>query len=513
MVLQQNSDESDIAFPVCISIKHEDNLCKMYLPLSFCKGGNAADQAMADFMALIRNQLGLDPSVSFALTHPVDLDAIVPLEPQLIDSLARLHNSPFGLYVLETSPVIMASKIEETVSTTALYDYKGDTPRELSFSAGDEIQVTSRFNDEWLEGRIGKAEGLFPANYVSKGSEILVPPQQLNDWQDDEYFESYANLTIHLEMLSDTSRTLTYKTAIENVSSMKGKTVLDIGCGSGILSMFCVLAGAKHVYAVDASAIADEAEKAFKDNGMEDKITLLRGKIEEIELPVEKVDFIVSEWMGTMLICESMVASVLDSRAKFLAPDGMMLPASSDLYLVPVCLDDLISSKIHFWDDVYGVKMSSLKRKAHKEFFSHPIFDHILQEKELLSHPQEIYTLDMHTGNSESLERIESPFVFHAKKSGVLHGFGTWFDSHFLSSRGSSERTTLSTSPFHKSTHWRNVTFVLEDQIELNAGEEIRGTIVIARNAKWRRHFEVTITWEVPSREIGPVIQIFPLWR
>jgi hypothetical protein len=60
-----------------------------------------------------------------------------------------------------------------------------------------------------------------------------------------------------------------------------------------------------------------------QENGLSDKVTIIRGKIEEIRLPVETVDIIISEWMGYFLIFESMYSSVLWARDKWLAPDGI----------------------------------------------------------------------------------------------------------------------------------------------------------------------------------------------
>jgi predicted RNA methylase len=77
--------------------------------------------------------------------------------------------------------------------------------------------------------------------------------------------------------------------------------VLDVGCGTGILSMFAAQAGAKHIYAVECSSIIEQAKMIVEKNGFADKITLIRGKMEEIELPVPHVDIIVSEWMGTSI--------------------------------------------------------------------------------------------------------------------------------------------------------------------------------------------------------------------
>jgi hypothetical protein len=109
----------------------------------------------------------------------------------------------------------------------------------------------------------------------------------------DYYFDSYAHHAIHEEMLKDEVRTRTYQLAIlENRHLFKDKVVLDVGCGTGILSMFAAQAGARHVYAVDCSSIIEQARKIVQRNGFQDKITLIRGKIEEIDLPVPKVDII-----------------------------------------------------------------------------------------------------------------------------------------------------------------------------------------------------------------------------
>ena len=94
--------------------------------------------------------------------------------------------------------------------------------------------------------------------------------------------------------------------------------VLDVGCGTGILSMFAATAGAKQVFAVDASNIIDKAAQIVKDNNLDHIVTTIKGKIEEITLPVDKVDIIISEWMGYFLFYESMLDTVIFARDKWL---------------------------------------------------------------------------------------------------------------------------------------------------------------------------------------------------
>ena len=66
---------------------------------------------------------------------------------------------------------------------------------------------------------------------------------------------------------------------MNNPSLVKGKVVLDVGCGTGILCMFAAKAGAKLVIGVDMSDIIDDAREIVKANGFEDKIVLLKGKV------------------------------------------------------------------------------------------------------------------------------------------------------------------------------------------------------------------------------------------
>lgn len=139
----------------------------------------------------------------------------------------------------------------------------------------------------------------------------------------------------------------------QNKHLFKGKVVLDVGCGTGILSMFagsipiiigtiahacCIVviarAGAAKVYAIECSSIVEQARAIIADNGFSDRIEVIQGKMEEIELPVEHVDIIISEWMGYFLLYESMLDTVLFARDKYLRPGtGIMLPDKAVLYL------------------------------------------------------------------------------------------------------------------------------------------------------------------------------------
>ncbi len=109
-------------------------------------------------------------------------------------------------------------------------------------------------------------------------------------------------------------------------------------------------AGAKHVIGVDMSSIIEKAREIVAVNGLSDRITLLQGKMEEVELPFPKVDIIISEWMGYFLLYESMLDTVLYARDRYLVPGGKIFPDKATMYLAGIedgeYKDDKIGCKL-----------------------------------------------------------------------------------------------------------------------------------------------------------------------
>jgi len=213
---------------------------------------------------------------------------------------------------------------------------------------------------------LNTAKSPSPTRSTSPKEEPPLKPDDLTSR--DYYADSYAHHAIHEEMLKDEVRTRTYQRAImDNSHLFKDKIVMDVGCGTGILSMFAVQAGAKHVYAVDCSSIIEQARLIVSKNGFEDSISCIRGKVEEIELPVSQVDIIISEWMGYCLLYESMLDTVLYARDKWLVPNGIVFPDKAVMYVCALEDAQVKNDRIDFWDNVYGFDMTPIKQVALRE--------------------------------------------------------------------------------------------------------------------------------------------------
>ncbi|KAI9314563.1 S-adenosyl-L-methionine-dependent methyltransferase [Dichotomocladium elegans] len=304
----------------------------------------------------------------------------------------------------------------------------------------------------------------------------------------DYYFDSYAHFGIHEEMLKDEVRTLSYRDAMFNNKHLfKDKIVLDVGCGTGILSMFAAKAGAKHVYGIDMSNIIHQAREIVKDNHLSDKVTLIQGKMEEVELPVKQVDIIISEWMGYFLLYESMLDTVLVARDKYLAPGGLLFPDRATMFIAGIEDGAYKEEKIEYWNNVYGFDYSSIKKLAIKE----PLVDTV-DGNAVVTNPFGFKQIDLATVKKEDLT-FEAPFKITAGRNDYIHAFIAWFDIGFTHCH---KPIWFSTGPQAKYTHWKQTVFYTPETLTLNAGESIEGKLSCAPNKRNPRDLDIVIEYE-----------------
>ncbi|XP_018024031.1 protein arginine N-methyltransferase 6 isoform X2 [Hyalella azteca] len=321
--------------------------------------------------------------------------------------------------------------------------------------------------------------------------------QNFEKFVDEEYFSSYADTEVHRTMIEDQVRTDAYHKAImQDPSFVKDKIVCDVGCGSGILSLFCAQAGAKKVYAIEASQIAMLAKKSVIANGFEDIITVLEGRAEDVELP-EKVDVIVSEWMGYMMLYETMLPSVLHIRDKWLKPGGVMFPERAVLKVAmgeASWITKYEENTYDFWialNPMYGLDMTLFADHA-VEKYSEYAHVFMMPQKDVLSLPATVCDFDLNTVTAEQLLSVKADIKLSSMGSRRLNCLVFWFDVFFPGG------VKLSTSPDLEDTHWQNTVLPLPPT-KVVQDTAFSGEVTIAQHKK--RSLDIRLRYCVGDSE------------
>ncbi|HRQ23960.1 MAG TPA: 50S ribosomal protein L11 methyltransferase, partial [Anaerolineales bacterium] len=237
----------------------------------------------------------------------------------------------------------------------------------------------------------------------------------------------FSDLYEHEKMLADRVRVDSYEKAIHrNIKA--GQTVIDLGTGTGILSIFAARQGAE-VYAIDHSEFIETAKKIAAHNKM-DNIHFVYANSRNFT-PPEKVDVILHEQIGDDLFEENMVENLLDLKARTLKEDGIILPARFALYLEPVTLT--APHRVPFiWEEpIHGIDFSFMRTMEGVEKYTAPDYRHRPippnSVERFLCAPQPILEFDLNRMKSAD----ELPKHLETKKqvitAGPLDGLALYF--------------------------------------------------------------------------------------
>ncbi|OQR71379.1 protein arginine N-methyltransferase 3-like [Tropilaelaps mercedesae] len=325
-------------------------------------------------------------------------------------------------------------------------------------------------------------------------NDLAVSELKLND--DRNYIESYSHFAIHQEMLQDVHRNEAYRLGIlANEKRIEGRTCLDVGCGTGILSMFLAREGkAASVQAVDFSEIIYCAMDIIRENNYQDVVTFSKGKLEDLverqKSGLKRVGVIVSEWMGYFLLFESMMDTVITARNKLLEPDGLILPCKASMFLTITDSATLHERNVAYWEDVYGFKMTCMKKLSVGDVLVEVCFD-----KDVCGTEVGFKKFDMYTVTVEETVSFSSPFNITATRDASVTAIVGYFEVYF----DPDEKVKLSTRPGgvgNAATHWKQTIFLLPKPISLKRDDSLRGTISVRRSRKNRRGLELDIALE-----------------
>ncbi|CAL1413275.1 unnamed protein product [Linum trigynum] len=376
----------------------------------------------------------------------------------------------------------------------------------VQFRNEEESRIFHCAFEQWKKGIVTQGESLPNGTLSSKSKfDDKIEPSSAK-----MYFHYYGQLLHQQNMLQDYVRTGTYYAAvIENRADFFGRVVVDVGAGSGILSLFAAQAGAKHVYAIEASEMADYATKLIAGNpALGERITVIKGKVEEVELP-EKADILISEPMGTLLVNERMLETYVIARDRFLAPTGKMFPSVGRIHMAPFSDEYLfveVANKALFWQqkNYFGVNLTPLHESAFQGYFSQPVVDAF--DPRLLVAPATYHVLDFAQMKEEDLYELDIPLKFTASVGTRVHGLACWFDVLF---NGSTVQRWLTTAPGAPTTHWYQLRCVLAQPLYVMAGQEITGGLQLVAHSAQSYTIHLTLSTKMwgPGSEQGGILQ------
>ena len=314
----------------------------------------------------------------------------------------------------------------------------------------------------------------------------------------DDY---YAQLPNQQNMLEDSVRTGMYNQSITlNMMDFIDKVVMDLGAGTGILSFFAAQAGARKVYAIESTAMAENARTLVEANGFSDRIEVIQKKLEDLELP-EKVDVIVSEPMGILLVHERIMEIYSLARKRWLKPGGKMFPSKGRIFFAPFSDNDLFSNYINttrFWknESFYNVDLSSLAETSVHHYVSRP-FVGTVDANVLVAEPS-THEIDFTSIEPEQYNHLEIQFNFTATSTCLVHGLAGWFDVHF---EGTNYLGHLCTAPSSPATHWHQIRFLFQQPVAMNIGQKFSGVVKMMANNK--RSYNVLIKGTLKGTDVS----------
>jgi hypothetical protein len=364
---------------------------------------------------------------------------------------------------------------------------------------------------------------------------------------DAQYYESYGDMAVHRLMLNDAPRMNFYHAALSNTGLIKGRVVVDVGAGTGVLSLWSVLHGeARHCFSFEASPLSSMLQQLALANGAEeDRMTVIPRRVEDVIeegaaafvasypwlMEVGGIDIVVSEWMGFYLVHECMLPSVVAARNFFCTVNEFiatsktsgdaavkavrMIPDRAAIFAAPVNLDALRKQS---FETPYNCAVNGplgpssalaplnfsmlgqLEYDARMLSGVNPLVD-VIPPACLLADGKKILEWDLGAvtiAETLDLSHMTATFTFDSTRYNPstqgLHGFVLWFDVSLVAGVPS-PGLVLTTSPDAPPTHWKQCV------LQLDATDGWRGNeIVIPAGTVMRAQF-AAVCDDIASRQ------------
>ena len=281
------------------------------------------------------------------------------------------------------------------------------------------------------------------------------------------------------KMITDEVRMAAYEAALRCVLS-PGKTVLDIGAGTGIFALLACQMGARRVFAIEPASAIQVAREVVGANGCADRVTFYQALSTQVELP-EPADIIISDLRGVLPLFQHHILSIADARQRLLKPGGALIPQRDTLWAAIVTSDKLHAEYVAPWlDNPYGVEMRAGHRIVVNSWRKARV-----EPDQLLCEPQRWATLDY---TSITNPNVSNTLTWTADRSGTGHGLGVWFDTELIDGIG------FSNAPGQPELIYGMGFFPWQDAVAIESGDQITVTLeanLVGEDYIWRWNTQV----------------------
>lgn len=281
-------------------------------------------------------------------------------------------------------------------------------------------------------------------------------------------------------MMNDLERNNAYMNAINQAVNGR-QVVLEIGTGSGLLSMMAVDAGARKVITCEANQmIADVAKKIISQNGFSEYINVINKMSTELvvggDLP-GKADLVISEILSSELVGEGVIPTMLDVNRRLLNENGKLIPESGEIRVALLrnsakSNEDVIVSNMHDYDFSKYNQITQVK------------CINILKEEPCFGSSVEV-AFSFNFYDSETLIEREKIIEMEVLETGVYIGLMTWLKLDLY------DDIVFENKPSKLGSGWVNPMYRFECPLQVSKGDKFKIVATLKRDIVWFEFVEV----------------------
>ena len=303
---------------------------------------------------------------------------------------------------------------------------------------------------------------------------LKIKPNHAEAQQNLDLVKKKAVPVWHLSMMNDKLRNTAYLDALK-LAIGEDDLVLEIGTGSGLLSMMAANSGANNIITCEASAtIAKVAKKIIQKNNYGEKISVINKKSTDLiigkDLP-RKADIVISEILSAEFVGEGVRSTIRDANRRLLNKNGRMLPESGEIMIALLETNTEVKNNI-FVETVNGFDLSDFNSLSASK-----IIMNFNQKPKFLSEPKSAFELDFY--NMDNTKTEEKYLTLKANRSGVCLGIIQWLKVQLI------KDIEYENNPTEITSHWPTPIYAFEKPVEIIEGKEIKIRAILSEDTVW----------------------------